>query len=82
MRNAELVYCLRQETILTGEFVKALRIKLGMSQAEFCDCYRIPIAALRNWEQNRREPDPTAQAFLHTINALPKDVAHALSSIV
>jgi putative transcriptional regulator len=66
---------------LTGEFVKALRIKLEMTQETFCDCYHIPLATLRNWEQNRRTPDITSQAFLHVIDAMPLKVAKVLSRL-
>lgn len=67
---------------MLGESVKTLRNKLGLSQEEFSSRYRIPIAALRNWEQNRRNPDPTAQAFLHIIEAILDDVARILDENV
>lgn len=65
---------------MTGEFIKALRIKLGMSQEQFSECYHIPISALRNWEQDRRNPDPSAQAFLNVIDAIPDVVKNILSN--
>ena len=66
---------------MTGEFVKALRIKLGMSQSQFSTTYHIPIYALRNWEQNRRTPDPSAQAYLYVIEVLPDKIESILSKI-
>lgn len=58
--------------------VKAIRKKLGMSQSEFAAAYRIPLDTLQGWEQERREPDATASAYLRTIARLPKQVRTAL----
>lgn len=60
--------------------VKAIRKKLGMSQSEFAVTYRIPLDTLQGWEQERREPDATASAYLKTIARLPKKVKAALLS--
>ncbi len=35
--------------------VKSLRKKTGLSQSDFCKCYDIPVATLRDWEQGRRK---------------------------
>src|SRR6266851_3691784 len=35
--------------------VKAIRRRLRMSQQEFAQVYRIPLATLKNWEQGRRQ---------------------------
>lgn len=58
--------------------VKAIRKRLGMSQSEFASAYRIPLDTLQGWEQDRREPDATASAYLRTIARLPKQVRTAL----
>ncbi len=60
--------------------VKALRRKLGMSQSEFAAAYRIPLDTLQGWEQERREPDATAAAYLKTIARMPKQVKTALQN--
>jgi hypothetical protein len=36
---------------------KRIRWKLGLSQTEFAEVFRIPAGTLRDWEQHRREPD-------------------------
>lgn len=36
--------------------VRAIRESLGMSQSEFAEAYRIPLATLKGWEQGRRSP--------------------------
>lgn len=60
--------------------VKALRKRLGMSQSEFSVAYRIPLDTLQGWEQERREPDATASAYLKTIARIPKQVKSALQN--
>ena len=36
--------------------VKAIRRKLGMTQAQFCAAFGFDVRALREWEQGRRRP--------------------------
>jgi putative transcriptional regulator len=60
--------------------VKRLRWKLGLSQAEFAERYRIPIGTLRDWEQRRHEPDQTALSYLKVIEEDPKRVARAVAA--
>ena len=59
--------------------VRAVRRKLGMSQQEFADIYRIPLPTLKNWEQGRRHPDAPAAAYLLAISRLPEQVGAALA---
>jgi DNA-binding transcriptional regulator YiaG len=58
--------------------IKALRGRLGLSQAEFARRYALDLATLQNWEQGRTQPDKTAQALLQAIAAAPDGVAAAL----
>lgn len=58
--------------------VRAIRRALHMSQHEFADAYRIPLATLKNWEQRRRAPDAPAAAYLQAIARLPKLIREAL----
>ena len=44
--------------------VRAIRRGLHMSQHEFADAFRIPLATIKNWEQGRRAPDAPAAAYL------------------
>jgi putative transcriptional regulator len=46
---------------------KTIRRALGLSQEGFAARFNIPLAILRDWEQGRSEPDPTAQAYLRAI---------------
>ena len=58
--------------------VRAIRRRLHMSQHEFADAFRIPVATLKNWEQGRRAPDAPAVAYLQVIARRPKEIQEAL----
>ena len=58
--------------------VRAIRRQLHMSQHEFANAYRIPLATLRNWEQGRRAPDAPAAAYLQAISRKPQVIRDAL----
>jgi putative transcriptional regulator len=59
--------------------VKAIRAKTGLTQEEFSVRYAISIASLRDWEQGRFSPDPTARAYLTVIDREPEAVEKALT---
>src|SRR5271166_1282333 len=52
--------------------VQAVRRRLGMSQADFARTLRIPIGTIRNWEQDRVQPDPAARALLTILYRHPE----------
>jgi putative transcriptional regulator len=60
-------------------FVKRLRWKLGLSQAEFAERFHIPVGTLRDWEQHRTEPDQAALSYLKVIEADADFVARAVA---
>ena len=43
--------------------VRAVRERLGLSQAKFASRFGFALDAVRNWEQGRRQPDVAARAF-------------------
>ena len=55
-----------------------VRKKLGMTQTEFSALLRIPVATLRNWEQNRFVMEPAAQTLLKLIDREPEAALRAL----
>jgi putative transcriptional regulator len=57
---------------------RAVRQRLGISQAEFSARYHVPVGTLRDWEQNRKQPDAPALAYLRVIAREPEMVARAL----
>ncbi len=66
---------------LTGQAVsgvKAVRARLGKSQAEFALMIGVSVATLRNWEQGRRVPEGPALALLRVAERNPRAVSSAL----
>jgi putative transcriptional regulator len=59
--------------------VKALRQRLGMTQVEFAEAFRLPISTLRDWEQRRSTPDAPARALLRAIDREPETMRRLLS---
>jgi putative transcriptional regulator len=67
-----------RSTVINVPDVRAIREDLRMTQNEFAEAYRIPLATLKGWEQGRRHPDATAAAYLNVIARLPKETRAAL----
>ena len=70
--------------ILTGgetaaAIARAVRLRLGLSQTDFAARFHVPVGTLRDWEQNRRQPDATALTYLRVIAREPELVAKALA---
>jgi putative transcriptional regulator len=60
--------------------VKAIRQRLGKSQAGFARMIGVSVATLQNWEQGRRRPEGPARALLLVAAANPEAVAAALGT--
>ena len=60
--------------------VKAIRSRLGLSQAEFSRRYAVSQRSLQEWEQGRRRPEGAVRAYLTVIERNPKAVEEALTS--
>jgi putative transcriptional regulator len=60
--------------------VKAIRERLGLTQAAFAQCFGFQISSVRNWEQGRRYPEAPARAFLTVIEREPEAVYRALAA--
>lgn len=58
--------------------IKAIRTKLGLSQADFADRYGFSRRTLQEWEQGRAQPDGAARAYLTVIERNPQAVERAL----
>ncbi len=59
--------------------VKRLRERLGLTQEQFALRYGLELAALRNWEHGRREPDAAARSYLAVIERDPQRAQEALA---
>jgi putative transcriptional regulator len=55
-----------------------VRKKLGLTQAGFASLLDIPVATLRNWEQNRFAMEPAARTLLKLIDREPQAALRAL----
>jgi putative transcriptional regulator len=60
---------------------KVIRRALKMTQEEFASQFQIAIGTLRDWEQNRYEPDGAAKAYLKVIAKEPEAVRRALETL-
>jgi putative transcriptional regulator len=57
---------------------QAVRKKLHLTQTAFARLLGIPVATLRNWEQNRFVMEPAAQALLKLVDREPEAALRAL----
>jgi putative transcriptional regulator len=60
--------------------VKAIRAKTGLSQEAFALRYGFSPAAVRDWEQHRRQPEQAARVLLLVIGHNPDAVTEALTA--
>jgi len=60
--------------------VPAIRKELGLSQPEFAGFMGVSLGTLRNWEQERREPQGPARALLLVASKQPAAVLAALEA--
>jgi putative transcriptional regulator len=58
--------------------VKAIRTRLGMTQARFSDTFGFSLDAIKHWEGGRRTPEAPARALLTVIARNPAAVLNAL----
>ncbi len=60
--------------------VRALRERLGVSQAEFARRYLLSVRTVQHWEQDQREPSEPARVLLFAIARDPGTVERLLRS--
>ena len=58
---------------------KSIRRRLGLTQEEFAATYHLSLATLRDWEQERYQPDQAARTLLRVIASSPDMVKRALA---
>jgi putative transcriptional regulator len=58
--------------------VKAIRNRLGMTQARFSDTFGFSLDAIKHWEGGRRNPEAPARTLLTVIDKNPAAVLTAL----
>lgn len=60
--------------------VRAIRRRLGLSQAAFAHRFGFGVATVRDWEQGRYQPDQAARSYLLVIEREPEAVERALQT--
>jgi putative transcriptional regulator len=58
--------------------VRKVRLRMGLSQAQFATKFGFPPATLRNWEQGRSRPDASTRVLLGVIAKHPEAVEDVL----
>ena len=58
--------------------VRAIRIRLDMTQDEFAGRFGFSVNTLRHWEQGTRQPEGPTRAYLRVIERAPDAVRKAL----
>ena len=59
--------------------VRAIRDRLGLSRPAFAQRFGLAVAAVRDWEQGLRRPDPAARVLLMVIARSPDTVAEVVA---
>ena len=59
--------------------VRAIRDRLGLTRPAFAQRFGLAVAAVRDWEQGLRRPDPAARVLLMVIARSPETVAQAVA---
>ena len=61
--------------------VKAIRMRLEMTQEEFAGRFGFSVNTLRHWEQGSRQPEGPTRAYLMVIERAPIAVQKALHAL-
>ena len=64
----------------SGEDIAALRRFVGLTQVRFAEAMGISVHTLRNWEQDRRQPEGPAIALLRIAARHPRIIRENLES--
>ncbi|KON81106.1 helix-turn-helix domain-containing protein [Azoarcus sp. PA01] len=62
-----------------ARFVRRVRKRLGLSQADFSERINVPLETIRNWEQGKRSPTGAAKSLLKVLDRAPEAALAALS---
>ena len=69
----------REQIIITVD-VKLIRMRLGLSQEDFSEFYKIPLDLIQEWETGRSRPDGASQTYLRLIAKEPELVKSKLNA--
>jgi DNA-binding transcriptional regulator YiaG len=57
---------------------RKIRERIGLTQEEFANRYRLPLRTVQEWEQGRKQPSEPARVLLFAISRDPKALERAL----
>ena len=63
----------------SARFARQVRMRLGLSQAEFSRRIDVSLETIRNWEQGKRSPTGAAKALLKVLHKAPEAALAALN---
>lgn len=61
-----------------AKFARRVRMRLGLSQAEFSQRIEVSLETIRNWEQGKRCPTGAAKGLLKVLDRTPEVALAAL----
>lgn len=61
-----------------AKYARRVRMRLGLSQAEFSQRIDVSLDTIRNWEQGKRCPTGAAKALLKVLDKAPEAALAAL----
>lgn len=61
-----------------ARYVRRVRKRLGLSQADFSTQINVPLETVRNWEQGTRHPTGAARALFKILDQAPELALAAL----
>jgi putative transcriptional regulator len=63
----------------SAQDIKAIRARTKLTQPKFAEAFHLDVAAVRDWEQGRRQPERAAQVLLELISREPETVQRILA---
>lgn len=66
--------------VLSPEDIKAIRLKVKMSQAVFAREFQLKLDTIKGWEQGKRSPDAAATNYLRMIQKAPQFVKQTIAA--
>lgn len=61
--------------------VRSIRVKRGQTQQNFAHTYGFSVAAVRDWEQGRRQPERAARILLAMIDHAPDTIEEVMRKL-
>lgn len=61
--------------------VKAIRVRLGLTQDQMAQLLGTSVSGFRKWEQGKRQPSGAARTLLKIMDKEPQSVLRALEAV-